>query len=68
MASILAFREAPVDYAALRYNVDIPRGVSFCVVPLLPILDAWEQRTTVADRHHANLYIDYRLKSESKIL
>ena len=35
MLPILAFREASSDYAALKYGLDLPRLVSFHLVPCL---------------------------------
>ena len=46
------------DYTALGYNLDLPWVMSFHLVPLLPRLVAWKQRTTASDRHYKNLYIE----------
>ena len=46
----MATREAPVDYSAIKHNLDLPRVMSYLLVPHLPRLVAWERRTTVTDR------------------
>ena len=40
------------------YNPHLPWVLSFLLVPHLPRLVAWERRTTVADRHYVELYMD----------
>ena len=50
MAPILVSREAPVEYAFLKHNLDLPWIMSYLLVPHLPKLVHWEPRTSVADR------------------
>ena len=62
MVPILAFWEAPPDYMALEYYLDIPWVMSILLVPHSPILVAWERRTTASHRltkkKIENVYMD----------
>ena len=54
--------EAPVDYTAIKYSLDLSWVMSFLLVPQLPMFVAIERRITASDgqtdRHYKNLYID----------
>ena len=49
MAPILVSMEAPGDYTALKYNLDLPCVICFLLFPYLPWLVALERRTTVSN-------------------
>ena len=50
MAPILASREAPVEYMALKYSLDSLWVIDFLSMHHLPRLVACERRTAVANR------------------